>query len=144
MIDPLTALAIARQIEALGDRYRARLKELSDQSAMLRRELMSLEAEAQGGPLPDGLARLEEIMIPQERVVVEEVEEEVVEEVKEGGFMGIGGRTRQVSKTVTRQRNRKVTEHARCRVEVYSLEGVEFKLVQVPDRPLAMGQTQVI
>ena len=82
-------------------------------------------------------------MIPQERVVIETVEEEVIEEVKERGFMGIGGRTRQVPRTVTRQRERKVTEHARCKVEVYSLEGVEFKLVQVPERPLAIGQTQV-
>lgn len=78
-------------------------------------------------PLPDGVGYLEEQVIS--------VDHAMIDRANERSLAGVSARVRQMAERVLKER--------RLTAEVYSVDGVEFKLIRIPYHPLAMGQTHV-
>ena len=130
---------IDAQWEALDAERKRRLREAVKAQELIKREILALE----GRPLPHSLVRLETLITPITRVVREPVQEEVHEQVQKGGFLGFGSTTKTVTRTVTKTRERHVTKHLTRSIEIYSFNNIEFKLIQLPEKGFAIGQTQV-
>ncbi len=142
-VQHLTPQQLVAEWERFDAEFRRALSEAVEEQKQFRLELARFEAQVTGATLPDGLVAIEHLSVPFEKVVHEPFVEEVPEVVNERGFLGFGSTQRTVTKRIHRTRERTIKEERLFKAEVYSIEGVEFKLIRLPEKNIAMAQTQV-